>query len=105
MALNFLRPARPMERLVENTISIGVAEYQINVVDGDKVAITKVADSKKDFRISVNGGERLTYSVDTDINGGSSDKDLRKIMSSRMDKAGMTTLVKMLKVFSENREF
>ncbi len=58
--------ARPMERLVEGTLGIGIADYQLEhgpIEPGSVVQLTKLADTHK-FRITV-GAISLDYSVDT----------------------------------------
>ncbi len=58
--------ARPMERLVEGTLGIGIAEYQLEygaIEAGSAVHLTKLTDTHK-FRISV-GNVSVDYSVDT----------------------------------------
>ena len=58
--------ARPMERLVEGTLGIGIAEYQLAygaIEAGAMVQLTKLTDTHK-FRISV-GNISVDYSVDS----------------------------------------
>lgn len=65
--------ARPMERMVENVISVGISEYQINAgtIDfGSTIKISKVPGENFKFRISVNGRGGLSYEVDMDNNSG-----------------------------------
>lgn len=65
--------ARPMERMVENVISVGISEYQINrgtIEFGDSFKISKVRGEKLKFKISVNGRGGLDYEVDMDNNSG-----------------------------------
>lgn len=69
--------ARPMERLVENIISIGIAEYQIferPILEGETIKITKDNTSKNTFKITVSGdtSTALTYEIDPKNNSGRS---------------------------------
>ncbi|MEY4617750.1 MAG: hypothetical protein RJB66_2710 [Pseudomonadota bacterium] len=65
--------ARPMERMVENTLGVGVAEYQLNfgaITEGSIVEVTKLPDPFK-LRLSVNKdgvSQSIDYRVDSDIN-------------------------------------
>jgi ATP-dependent Clp protease ATP-binding subunit ClpA len=62
--------ARPMERMVESTIGIGIAEYQLKfgaLLDDAVIQIAKL-QGNRDFRITVAGGQALDYRVD-DTNG------------------------------------
>jgi ATP-dependent Clp protease ATP-binding subunit ClpA len=62
--------ARPMERLVENTLGIGIAEFQLAngfIPEQSLVQLTKLAEPNK-FRINVNG-QALDYMVDPSNNG------------------------------------
>jgi len=85
--------ARPMERTVENTISLGVSEYQINVgvIDfGAKVEIKKVPGQTNKFEITVNDTDTLLYEVEFNSNSGdkknlffsSQAKELKKVFES-----------------------
>lgn len=90
--------ARPMERIVENVISIGISEYQIEkavIPFGATVNISKVNRdmSNTSFIITVNGDARnaVSFDVDLDINSGKSlvnpwiDPKIRKIfVNNRM---------------------
>ncbi len=63
--------ARPMERLVENVMSFGLAEFQLNVgtIDyGASIALTKLVDANK-FRIKV-GTQQWDYVVNPEDNNG-----------------------------------
>jgi ATP-dependent Clp protease ATP-binding subunit ClpA len=65
--------ARPMERMVENVISVGISEYQITrgtIEFGDSFKISKVRGEKFKFNISVNGRGGMSYEVDMDNNSG-----------------------------------
>lgn len=65
--------ARPMERMVENVISVGISEYQIQrgtIEFGDSFKITKVRGQKLGFKITVNGRGGVNYEVDMDNNSG-----------------------------------
>ena len=67
--------ARPMERIIENLISVGISEYQINrdtIEYGSTISITKVRGEKTRFKINVNGDTRggLNYEIDLDNNSG-----------------------------------
>ena len=65
--------ARPMERMVENVISVGISEYQIQrgtIEFGDSFTISKVRGEKLKFKISVNGRGGIDYEVDMDNNSG-----------------------------------
>lgn len=58
--------ARPMERLVEGTLGIGIAEFQLEygpIEAGASVQLTKLPETHK-FRITV-GAVSIDYSVDT----------------------------------------
>jgi ATP-dependent Clp protease ATP-binding subunit ClpA len=71
--------ARPMERMVENVISVGISEYQINrgtIEFGDSFVISKVRGEKLKFKISVNGRGGMDYEVDMDNNSGLVDLSL-----------------------------
>lgn len=62
--------ARPMERLVESTLGIGIAEYQLEfgpIAENSNVRIEKLAEVNK-FKIIVNGNT-LEFIVDTNNNG------------------------------------
>jgi ATP-dependent Clp protease ATP-binding subunit ClpA len=66
--------ARPMERMVEGTLGIGIAEYQLQfgaILEGAEAAITKLPQAKL-FRLTVKtaDGESnfVDYEVTTDIN-------------------------------------
>lgn len=62
--------ARPMERLVENTLGIGIAEYQLahgNIPDLAMIKIEKLAADNR-FKIDVNGNA-MEYVVDISSNG------------------------------------
>ncbi len=89
--------ARPMERTVENTISLGVSEYQINVgtIDfGSKISITKMAGFDNKFEISVEGGESIMYEVEFNTNSG--DKSLGRLSPQAKE---------VLDVFKSDRVF
>lgn len=66
--------ARPMERMVENTLGVGIAEYQLNhgaIPEGATAQITKLAAPFK-FRLSVTTAEQtnfVDFTVETQING------------------------------------
>ncbi len=63
--------ARPMERLVESTIGIGIAEYQINespIPEKSDILINKLEGVNR-FRITV-AGKSVDYTVDTNSNNG-----------------------------------
>lgn len=62
--------ARPMERLVENTLGIGIAEFQLakgTIPEGATVKIQKLS-GVNNFKIEVDG-KSLEYVVDTSNNG------------------------------------
>lgn len=62
--------ARPMERLVENTLGIGIAEYQLaqgNIPELATIKIQKLTGANN-FKIDVNGNA-MEYVVDTTHNG------------------------------------
>lgn len=65
--------ARPMERMVENTLGIGVAEYQLNygaIREGSLVEVTKLPEPFK-LRLTVTKEDitrSIDYRVDSDIN-------------------------------------
>lgn len=62
--------ARPMERLVENTLGIGIAEYQLaqgNIPELATIKIQKLA-GVNNFKIDVNGKD-IEYVVDATQNG------------------------------------
>jgi len=64
--------ARPMERLIENVITVGIADYQLEIENldfGAQVAITKKATGENSFNIASNG-KWLDYEVNPDVNGG-----------------------------------
>lgn len=85
--------ARPMERMVENVISVGISEFQImksTIQYGAKIAITK-SSKLNHFNIAVNGGQAFEYEVDVDLNnsgltiyGAKNQKLLDAFFSSRM---------------------
>jgi hypothetical protein len=65
--------ARPMERLVENVITAGVAEFQLqlhNIDFGDQIDITKMPTGPNTFHIQ-SGQDGLNYEVVPQINDGS----------------------------------
>lgn len=65
--------ARPMERMVENTLGIGIAEFQLKygaIPEAANVLISKLTTPFL-FRLKVtsqSGSETVDYRVDTDIN-------------------------------------
>lgn len=62
--------ARPMERLIENTLGIGIAEYQLSmgaIPELAKIKIQKL-EGLYDFKIEVDG-HALEYAVDISNNG------------------------------------
>ncbi len=63
--------ARPMERLIENTLGIGIAEFQLNkgaIPDGSEIKFQKASSGDLQFLITVNG-QSVEYRVDPDNNG------------------------------------
>ena len=65
--------ARPMERLIESVISIGISEYQINVGTipyGSAISITKDSSRTNGFSISVADRSSVNYEANMDINEG-----------------------------------
>lgn len=94
--------ARPMERLVENTITFGIAEYQLKYdpLDfGAELLVTKIAGGDNRFQIEANG-KSLQYDVDTNINDGS------LMNNSRARRPGFDFWVdRLAKVFAANRLF
>ena len=86
--------ARPMERMVENVISVGISEYQIQrgtIEFGDSFKISKVRGEKLKFKISVNGRGGVNYEVDMDNNSGLIDFS--------------ATFPELAKLFQENRMY
>lgn len=65
--------ARPMERLVEHLISMGISEYQLQrgtIAQGAKINITK-ASKEHEFSVKLDGrAEIINYEVDPDVNAG-----------------------------------
>lgn len=61
-----------MERLIENVITLGIAEYQLQIGNldfGARIAITKKPNAENWFRIDANN-QHLEYEVYPDINDG-----------------------------------
>jgi hypothetical protein len=57
--------ARPMERLVEGTLGIGIAEYQLAygaIPGGSSIALTKLADTHA-FRLTI-GNKFVDFTAD-----------------------------------------
>ena len=62
--------ARPMERLVENVIGTGIADFQISkntIADESKLHFSKLQPTH-DFSLKVNNSTSNTYTVDPQIN-------------------------------------
>lgn len=65
--------ARPMERIIENVISSGIANYQIEYGAlgwGDELSVRKHNSGTNNFEIQVKGKKSLVYEVDPSNNSG-----------------------------------
>jgi len=65
--------ARPMERLVENSLGVALSEFQLMKTDleeGDEISIRVVDPSKALFEISVTGKGVIEFTVDLTNNSG-----------------------------------
>ncbi|MCX6117131.1 MAG: AAA family ATPase [Proteobacteria bacterium] len=91
--------ARPMERLVENVVTVGLAEYQLQIENlefGAHVSINKHRDGENLFRVeALNRG--VNYTVIPDINDGS------KLMSTQFARGSM--MRKLSSAFEADRMF
>jgi ATP-dependent Clp protease ATP-binding subunit ClpA len=64
--------ARPMERVVESVLGLGIAEYQMEygaIDEGAVLEIAKLPEENK-FSFKVEGGMGITYEVDPNNNAG-----------------------------------
>lgn len=87
--------ARPMERLVENVIGVGIAEYQMQqapILEGATIAIAKLGPTHE-FSIQVDAKTPLTFVVDPSNNNGG-------LMRSLWD---LPSNMGLMKLFEANR--
>ncbi|MBT3980789.1 MAG: AAA domain-containing protein [Bacteriovoracaceae bacterium] len=65
--------ARPMERLIDSVIAMGISEYQImvgTIAYGAQISISKLARGATAFKVSVSGRSSVEFEVDLDNNSG-----------------------------------
>ena len=99
--------ARPMERLIENVITVGIADYQLEIENlpfGAQVGITKKPTGENTFNIASNG-KWLDYEVNTDVNGGG---EIVLPEISRSDVAANTSMMwrtRLNQIFAADRMY
>lgn len=85
--------ARPMERLVEGTLGIGIGEYQLAhgaIAEGGFLEFSKIASGAHHFRLTVDGLKSIDYTVDAYENAllmlkGEEHERMMKVLESDRD--------------------